>query len=127
MRAIRFHRPGDPEVLTLDEIAPGEPGYGEARVRQRFAGVNFIDLYLRSGLYDAGPLPAIAGKEGMGVVEAVGGGATEVGIGDRVAFFEASGSYADRVVLPAARLLPVPETLSDEHAAALPLQGMTAD
>lgn len=127
MRAVRFHRTGDPDVLTLDRIPVPEPGSGEARVAVRFAGVNFIDLYLRSGLYDPGALPAIAGKEGMGVVETVGPGVEEVAAGDRVTFFEARGSYADQIVLPTARLLPVPAAMSDEAAAALPLQGMTAD
>jgi NADPH2:quinone reductase len=68
VRAVRFHRTGGPDALAVDEIAVSEPGPGQARVALRFAGVNFIDVYLRSGLYDPGPLPALAGKEGMGVV-----------------------------------------------------------
>ncbi|MEO8274717.1 MAG: quinone oxidoreductase [Thermoanaerobaculia bacterium] len=126
MRAIRLHRVGGPEVLQLDSIDVPTPGPGEVRVGMRFAGINFIDTYLRSGLYDPGPLPAIAGKEGGGVVTAVGPGVTSLRIGDRVSFFEGSGSYADEVVLPAARAVPLPEGLSFEKGVALTLQGMTA-
>ena len=129
MRAIRFHGKGGPEVLQLDGIPLPEPGPGEIRIALRFAGVNFIDTYLRSGLYDSGPLPARAGKEGSGVVSAVGAataGVTTPRLGDRVAFFDATGSYADEVLLPAVRALPLPDSLSFELGAALPLQGMTA-
>ncbi len=130
MRAIRFHSKGGPEVLQLDEIPVPVPGPGEVRVGLRFAGVNFIDTYFRSGLYDAGPLPARVGKEGAGVVTAVGDGVGDgsVGprVGDRVAFWSATGSYADEVLLPAAQALPLPSALSFELGAALPLQGMTA-
>ena len=130
MRAIRFHSKGGPEVLQLDEIPTPVPGAGEVRIALRFAGVNFIDTYFRSGLYDAGPLPARVGKEGAGVVTAVGDGVGDgiVGprVGDRVAFWSATGSYADEVLLPAAQALPLPSALSFELGAALPLQGMTA-
>lgn len=127
MRAIRFHQTGGPEVLTLDELPTSVPGPGQVRVGIAFAGVNFIDIYHRSGLYAVGPLPARLGKEGSGIVLAVGAGVTSCRPGDRVAFAEASGSYAEEVVLPADRILPVPAGMSDEVAAALPLQGMTAD
>lgn len=126
MRAIRFHTQGGPEVLQLDEIPVLFPGPGEVRIALRFAGVNFIDTYFRSGLYDAGPLPARVGKEGAGVVTAVGDGVSSPFVGDRVAFWSATGSYADEVVLPAAQALPLPAGLSFELGAALPLQGMTA-
>lgn len=126
MRAIRFHRKGGPEVLQLDEIPLPVPGPGEIRIALRFAGVNFIDTYFRSGLYDPGPLPARVGKEGAGVVTAVGDGVSSPVLGDRVAFWSATGSYADEVVLPAAQALPLPAALSFELGAALPLQGMTA-
>ena len=130
MRAIRFHTKGGPEVLQLDEIPVPVPGAGEVRIALHFAGVNFIDTYFRSGLYDPGPLPARVGKEGAGVVTAVGEGVGDgmVGprVGDRVAFWSASGSYADEVLLPAAQALPLPSALSFELGAALPLQGMTA-
>lgn len=126
MRAIRFHSKGGPEVLQLDEIPLPVPGPGEVRIALHLAGVNFIDTYLRSGLYDAGPLPARVGKEGAGVVTAVGDGVASPRVGDRVAFWSATGSYADEVLLPAAQALPLPAGLSFELGAALPLQGMTA-
>ncbi len=126
MRAIRLHQTGGPEVLQLDEIPLPEPGPREIRIGLHFAGVNFIDTYLRSGLYDPGPLPAQAGKEGSGVVTAVGPGVTSPRVGDRVAFWDATGSYSDEVLLQAARALPLPAELSFELGAALPLQGMTA-
>jgi NADPH2:quinone reductase len=91
-----------------------------------FAGVNFIDLYLRSGFYPSPSLPAIAGKEGAGVVDAVGPGVTSPRVGDRVAFFDGPGGYAEQVAIGAARALPVPAGLGLDVAAALPLQGMTA-
>jgi NADPH2:quinone reductase len=92
----------------------------------RHAGINFIDTYLRAGSYDPGPLPALAGKEGAGRVDAVGADVDTVAVGDRVAFFDARGSYAEAVVIPAPRAIPIPPNLDDRQAAALPLQGMTA-
>ena len=126
MRAVRFHRTGGPEVLQVDELPVPEPGPGEVRVQVERAGLNFIDTYLRSGLYDPGPLPAVAGKEGAGRVERLGPGVQGIGEGDRVAFYDGRGSYAEWVVLPAERLLPLPDGLDLGLGAALPLQGMTA-
>jgi NADPH2:quinone reductase len=126
MRAIRFHETGGPEVLVLDDVPLPDPGPGEIRVRVRHAGVNFIDTYLRAGSYDPGPLPAIAGREGAGIVQATGTGVAEPREGDRVAFFDARGAYAEAVVIPADRAIPVPSGLDNLQAAALPLQGMTA-
>lgn len=126
MRAIRFHEHGGPEVLRLDEVPRPEPGAGEARVAVRFAGVNFIDVYRRTGFYPVPELPATPGGEGSGVVEAVGPGVTEVAPGDRVAFWDASGTYAEAVTHRAERLLPLPGPIGFEAGAALPLQGMTA-
>lgn len=127
MRAIRFHEHGGPEVLRLEDLPAPEPGEGEARVRVRYAGVNFIDVYRRTGFYPVpGGLPAVPGGEAAGVVEAVGPGVTEVAEGDRVAFWDAAGGYAEGVVHPAERLLPLPEGVGFEAGAALPLQGMTA-
>lgn len=126
VRAIRFHRTGGPEVLVLEDEPRPVPGRGEIRVRVAHAGVNFVDTYLRSGSYDPGSLPAIAGKEGAGWVDAIGPGVDGVGTGDRVAFFDAAGSYAEEVVIPAGRAIPVPAGVDDMQAAALPLQGMTA-
>lgn len=126
MRAIRFHETGGPDVLRLDDVELPDPGEGEIRVALERAGVNFIDVYLRTGHYDPGTLPATAGKEGAGVVEAVGEGVDTVATGDRVAFFDARGAYAEAVVIPADRAIPVPAELGWDQAAALPLQGMTA-
>jgi NADPH2:quinone reductase len=126
MRAVRFSRVGGPEVLRVDDVPLPEPGAGEVRIRVRHAGVNFIDTYLRAGSYDPGPLPAGVGKEGAGRVEAVGSGVETFAPGDRVAFFDARGAYADAVVISAERAIPVPAELDDTQAAALPLQGMTA-
>ena len=127
MRAIRAHAAGGPEVLSLDAVPVPEPGPGEAVVRLAFAGVNFVDVYFRSGLYDPGPRPVVLGREGAGVIEALGPGVDGLVVGDRVAFTDAAGAYAERIRIRADRLLPVPPGLSDQQAAALPLQGMTAD
>ena len=126
MKAVRFHEHGGPEVFRVDDLSLPEPGEGEVRVRVRFAGVNFIDVYRRTGLYPVPELPAIPGAEASGVVEAVGPGVTEVKEGDRVAFWDAPGAYAEAVVHRADRLLPLPEGVGFEAGAALPLQGMTA-
>src|SRR6188508_2087336 len=99
VRAVRIHQTGGAENLRLDEVAIPDPGPGEVRVDLRFAGVNFIDVYFRSGLYDPGPLPAALGREGMGVVDAVGAGVTDVARGDRVAFCDGRASYAEALVL----------------------------
>jgi NADPH2:quinone reductase len=125
MRAIRIHTNGGPEVLKLEEIAKPTPGPGEALVKVAFAGVNFIDTYKRTGLYKV-PLPSTLGEEGAGTVEAVGTGVSDVKAGDRVAWASVFGSYADYVVVPAARLVPVPKSVELKLAAAVMLQGMTA-
>jgi NADPH2:quinone reductase len=123
--AIRIHRTGGPEVLSWDEIEVGHPGPGEARVRHTAIGLNFIDTYHRSGLY-ALPLPAVLGSEGMGVVEEVGDGVTDVKPGDRVAYAGPVGAYADERLVAASRLVPVPPGVDDRLAAAAMLKGMTA-
>ena len=127
MRAIRFHAYGGPELLRLETVDDPTPGPKEIRVTVAFAGVNFIDIYNRTGLYPLRQLPAIAGREGAGVVDAVGADVGRWKPGERVAFFDAPFGYAERVVVPAARALALPAALSLEIAAALPLQGMTAD
>lgn len=124
-RAILVRKTGGPEVLEPGAHDPGAPGEGQARVRVAAAGVNFIDVYFRTGLYPR-PLPFVAGLEGAGVVEAVGPGVADLAAGDRVAWASAPGSYAEAVVAPAAQLVKVPAGLSDEVAAAVMLQGMTA-
>jgi NADPH2:quinone reductase len=125
MKAIRVHAVGGPEVLVLEETGAPTPGPKEALVRISAAGVNFIDIYHRIGLYPL-PLPFTPGNEGAGVVEAVGAEVTEVRPGDRVAYAMATGSYAELAVVPAWRLVPIPERVSFEAAAAAMLQGMTA-
>ncbi|HET7753070.1 MAG TPA: quinone oxidoreductase [Anaeromyxobacteraceae bacterium] len=124
-RTIRIHEKGGPEVLRLEELAVGDPGPGEARVRQTAIGVNFLDTYHRSGLYPV-PLPTGIGSEAAGVVEAVGSGVSVVRPGDRVAYAGgAPGAYTDTRLLPAERLVRIPDGISDQQAAAMMLKGMT--
>ena len=124
-RAVVIHASGGPEVLSLERHDPGVPGAGAVRVRVNAAGVNFIDVYFRTGLYPA-PLPFVVGLEGAGVVEAVGEGVAGLAPGDRVAWASVPGSYAEAVVAPADRLVRVPDAVPLEVAAASMLQGMTA-
>jgi NADPH2:quinone reductase len=125
MRAVRVHKPGGPDVLRLEELPTPEPQPGQVLVRLEAAGVNFIDVYKRTGLYKV-PLPAALGEEGAGTVVAVGDGVGDVRVGDRVAWASVMGSYADYAVVPAAKLVPLPSEISATQAAALMLQGMTA-
>ena len=123
--AISIENTGPPEVMRLTEQPHAEPGPGEIAVEVAAAGVNYIDVYHRSGLYPP-ELPAVLGQEGAGAVVATGEGVTEPEAGDRVAWATAMGSYAQRVVMPAAAAVAVPEGLDLQTAAAVPLQGMTA-
>ncbi|HET6948671.1 MAG TPA: quinone oxidoreductase [bacterium] len=125
MKAVRIHETGDVRVLRVEEVPVPTPGQGQALVRLRAAGVNFLDIYHRTGLNPL-PLPAIPGSEGAGVIEAVGPGVTEVARGDRVAYSNVLGSYAEYSVAPAWRLVPIPDGLEFTQAAAAMLQGMTA-
>lgn len=125
MKAIRVYQHGGREVLQLEDAPMPEPGPGEARVRVSVAGLNFIDIYQRTGQYKM-PLPFIPGQEAAGVVDAVGAGVEGVAVGDRVAYCMSPGAYAEYTVVPAGKLVPVPDSLSLEHAAALMVQGMTA-
>jgi len=124
-KAIRVTEVGGPEVLRVSEIDLPAPRPGQATVKVTAAGVNFIDIYRRSGVYPV-PLPHIPGTEGAGVVEVVGEGVTDVAVGDRVAWADVADSYAGAVTAQADRLVPVPADVNDQQAAALPLQGMTA-
>lgn len=125
MKAIRVHKPGDPNAMQYEEIPMPDPGPGEVRVRLAASGVNFIDTYHRSGAYPLDP-PYTLGMEGAGTVDAVGENVTNLAPGDRVAYAMHRGSYADYALVPDWRLVPVPDDVSLETAAALMLQGMTA-
>jgi NADPH2:quinone reductase len=124
-KAIRFARTGGPEVLEYVDVEVGDPGPGEARVRNHAIGVNFIDVYFRTGLYPL-QLPSGLGQEGAGVVEAVGPGVTHVRPGDRVAYAaRPNGSYSEARVMPADILVRLPDSISFETGAAALLQGLT--
>lgn len=125
MRAIRIHETGGAEKLRLDEIALPQPGAGQVRFRVEAAGLNFIDIYKRSGLYPV-ELPHTLGGEAAGIVTAVGAGVSDFKLGDRVASAAVLGSYAAEAIAPAAQTVPVPAGLDLKLAAALLLQGMTA-
>src|ERR1700681_1439377 len=123
--AIRIHQPGGPEVLQWESVAVAEPGPGEARVRHTAVGLNYIDTYFRTGLYKL-PLPSGIGVEGAGMVEAVGPGVTDISKGDRVAYGgHPPGSYAEVRVMPADKLVKLPDDVSDRSAATLMLKGLT--
>jgi NADPH2:quinone reductase len=123
---IRFHKTGGPEVLAWEEMDVGRPGPGEARVRHRAIGLNYVDTYVRSGLYPA-TLPSGLGTEAAGIVEEIGPGVTDVKVGDRVAYSGGpQGAYSEERVMPADRLVVLPDGISDQQAAAMMLKGMTA-
>lgn len=124
-RAVRIHAYGAPEVLKVDNVTIGAPGPGEARIRQAAAGVNFIDIYQRTGLYPLATFPSTLGMEGAGVVTEVGAGVTDIAAGDRVAYAGCPGGYADERIAPADRLVKIPDAISFETAAAIMLRGMT--
>jgi NADPH2:quinone reductase len=123
--AIRIHEIGGPEVLRWEAVDVPDPGPGEALIRQTAAGLNFIDVYFRTGLYPAPSFPATIGNEGAGVVEAVGDGVTEVAAGDRVAYCMSLGSYAQRRLIASKQLVKIPDGIGDEQAAAVMLKGCT--
>ncbi|MGO9357639.1 MAG: quinone oxidoreductase family protein, partial [Xanthobacteraceae bacterium] len=124
--AIRFHKTGGPEVLVWEEVTVGKPGPGEARIRHTAVGLNFVDIYNRSGLYPV-QLPSGLGAEGAGVVEEVGAGVTDLKPGDRVAYgVSPLGAYAEARLVPADRLLKLPDSIDDRTAAAMMLKGLTA-
>jgi NADPH:quinone reductase len=123
--AIRVHETGGPEVLRWEEVQVGEPGEGQVRIRQEAAGLNFIDVYHRTGLYRQ-ELPFTPGVEGAGIVDAVGPGVTGLKVGDRVAYAGPVGGYAEARLIAADRLVKLPDVISSEQAAAMMLQGLTA-
>lgn len=123
--AIRIHQTGGPEVLKWEEVEVGDPGPGQVRIRQEAAGLNFIDVYHRTGLYKQA-MPFTPGVEGAGVVETVGDNVTNVKKGDRVAYAGPLGGYAEVRLIDADRVVKLPKGISTEHAAGMMLQGMTA-
>lgn len=125
MKAVFVTEPGGVDKLQFGEVPDPQPGAGEALIRVYASGVNFIDVYFRSGLYKAEP-PVVLGQEGSGVVEAVGDEVTNVRPGDRVAWAMVRGSYAELAVVPADKLIRIPEAIDFDQAAASMLQGMTA-
>lgn len=123
--AIRIHENGGPDKLRWEEVDVGKPGPGEVRVRNTAVGLNYIDTYHRSGLYPM-PLPLTLGSEGAGVIEAVGPRVKGYKVGDRVAYAQPIGAYAEVVLRPVARLVKIPSGIDDQTAAAMMLKGMTA-
>ncbi len=127
-KAIQINQAGGPEVLKWGDVEVGDPGAGEIRLRHSAVGLNFIDCYHRSGLYPLPPFPVTIGLEGTGVVEAVGEGVSELAEGDRVAYASPPlGAYSEARVMPAGVVVKVPDSIDDQHAAAMMLQGMTAE
>src|SRR5713101_3496622 len=125
MKAIRVHAPGGPESMKLEDVAAPAPGAGQAQVKLEACGVNYIDVYFRTGAYKA-PLPLTPGMEGAGTVTAVGPGVSDVKVGDRVAWTGVIGSYAQMLSVPSDRLVALPDKLTFKDGAAAMLQGLTA-
>lgn len=126
-KAMVVHAVGGPDVLSWEDRDPGRPGPGQILVRQAAAGVNFIDVYFRTGLYKAATMPFVPGKEGAGTVEALGEGVTRFDVGDRVAYNDAPGTYAEEVVVKAESAVKLPDAIDFTTAAAVMLKGMTAE
>ncbi|MEQ1670690.1 MAG: quinone oxidoreductase [Hyphomicrobium sp.] len=124
-RAIRIHTYGAPDALKFEEISVSKPGPGEVRLVQKASGINYIDVYQRTGLYKLPSLPATLGLEGAGDVAEVGPGVTDLKPGDRVAYAGCAGAYAEERIAPANRMVKIPDAISYETAAAMMLQGMT--
>src|SRR5512139_985254 len=123
-KAVRFHKQGGPEVLQYEDVQVGDPGQGQVRIRHTAIGVNFVDTYQRSGLYPM-QLPQVAGNEGAGVIEAVGAGVADLKAGDRVCYTGLPGSYCETRLVPADRMVKLPQGISEETAASMMLKGLT--
>ena len=126
MKAIRIHAHGGPEVLRYEDISIPEPGPGEALIEIHFSGLNFVDTYVRSGLYKPPSIPFTPGAEAAGIVSKIGAGVDNVRVGDRVAYATSLGSYAEFAVVPAWKLAPLPASIDFRNGAAIMLQGLTA-
>jgi NADPH2:quinone reductase len=125
-RAIRIHQTGGPEVLQWEEVSVGDPGPGQVRLQQSACGLNYIDVYGRSGMYPVGDLPAIIGMEGVGSVAAIGTDVEGLALGDRVAYPMNLGSYAEQRLIDADKLVKLPDSIDDDTAAAMMLKGLCA-
>lgn len=123
-KAIRYHKQGGPEVLQFDDVEVGDPAQGQVRIRHTAIGVNFVDTYQRSGLYPM-QLPQTGGNEGAGVVEAVGPGVTDLKEGDRVTYTGLAGSYCEQRLVPADRMVKLPQGITEDQAASMLLKGLT--
>lgn len=127
VKAIRIHKPGGVEAMVYEDIEVGAPAKGQLKIRQTAIGVNYIDIYQRSGAYALPSLPGVIGMEGAGVVEAIGEGVTGFKVGDRIAYAAVPpGSYAEKRLVPASHMVKLPDGISDKVAASIMLQGMTA-
>src|SRR5450631_3163733 len=125
LHAIRIYQAGGPDVMVWEEIQLGKPGPGEVRIRQTAVGLNFVDIYNRMGLYPV-PMPSGLGSEGAGIVEEIGSGVTDLKVDDRVAYGSAPlGAYAEARLIPADRLIKLPDSIDDKTAAAMMLKGLT--
>jgi NADPH2:quinone reductase len=124
--AIRIHETGGPDVLRYEQVETGEPGLGQVRIRQTACGLNFIDVYMRTGLYPVPELPATLGMEAAGVVEVVGDEVKSLVVGDRVAYAMTLGAYTETRLIDAQKLIKLPGTIEDNTAAAMMLKGLTA-
>src|SRR6056297_393928 len=125
VKAIRIHEQGGPEKLIWEDVDVGAPGPGEIRVKHHAVGLNYIDTYQRSGLYPLNDLPAVMGMEGAGEVIAVGDDVTDIREGDRIAYANPMGSYAEERLMPADRAVKLTDGITYDQAAAMMLQGMT--
>jgi len=125
-KAIRIHAHGGPEELKWEDVDVGDPGPGEVRLKHTAVGLNFIDVYQRTGLYPLGDLPKTLGMEGAGVIEAVGDGVEGFAAGDRVGYAMGLGAYSEARLMGTDRLVTIPDSIDDATTAAMMLQGMTA-
>lgn len=127
-KVVRIHQHGGPEVLVFEDVDPGRPGPGQILIRHTAIGLNFIDIYFRTGLYPApAGLPLTLGAEAAGVVEEAGEGVTDIAVGDRVAYISPPGAYCEKRVFPADKVVKIPDGVDDVTAAAIMLKGMTAE
>ena len=124
--AIRIHEVGDSEVLKWDAVEIGKPGPGQVRLRQTACGLNYIDIYMRKGIYPLADMPAVLGMEAAGVVEELGEGVTDLAVGDRVAYAMVVGGYAEERIIDARHLIKIPDSIDDKTAATMMLKGLTA-